>query len=175
MRRWDVIAELLNREQLQTFAEIGTKEGRLTAFILEHCPQVKVYACDPWMAFPATNDPQAETYEGWDFEQIEQEFHERTAPWADRLEFMRTTGHSMAKRIPDRSLDCAFIDARHDYASVLDDIGLWYGKVRPGGWMTGHDFNHKWPGVMRAVAEHFNLMHVVSGEDSVWMFQRPSV
>jgi len=41
--------------------------------------------------------------------------------------------------------------------------------------MTGHDFNHKWPGVMRAVAEHFNLMHVVSGEDSVWMFQRSSV
>lgn len=175
MRRWDVIAGLINENGLKTFAEIGTKEGRLTSFILEHCPDVQVYACDPWIVQPARLDPKAETYEDWDFNAIEAEFWQRVKPWEDRLHFYRGTGDDFAREIENASLDCVFLDARHDYASVLEDISTWYTKVRPGGWLTGHDFNHKWPGVQRAVADHFPLMHVISAADSVWIYAKPNL
>lgn len=65
-------------------------------------------------------------------------------------------------------VDLIFIDALHDYESVKQDIALWWPKVRVGGMLAGHDFNHKWPGCERAVAESFNLMHVGVSSDSVW-------
>ena len=41
--------------------------------------------------------------------------------------------------IPD-NLDFVYVDARHDYCSVHDDIQAWWPKVRRGGFMSGHDF-----------------------------------
>jgi hypothetical protein len=70
--------------------------------------------------------------------------------------------------------DLVFIDARHDYDSVLEDIRLWWPKVRTGGMLCGHDFNHKWPGVERAVADSFNLMHIGVTHDSVWFIIKHS-
>jgi hypothetical protein len=64
--------------------------------------------------------------------------------------------------------DLVFIDALHDYESVKQDIALWWPKVRIGGMLCGHDFNHKWPGCERAVAESFDLMHIGVASDSVW-------
>lgn len=174
MRRWDVLAKLITDHKLRSFAEIGTKEGRLTSFILEHCPDVKVYGCDPWIKQAPGPDPKAETYEDWDFEEIADQFFKRIEPWKDRCHFARLTGAAFSKEFEEDSLDCVFLDARHDYASVLEDISTWYTKVRPGGFITGHDFNHKWPGVQRAVADHFPLMQVIAAEDSVWIYAKPA-
>lgn len=179
MRRWDVIAALLNELHAvtpaeQLFVEVGTKEGRLTAHVLEHCRQARVMACDPWEPQPPSADRDAETYADWDFKQIADTFQRLTAPWADRLQFVQEVGDTLALSVLDGSADVVFLDARHDLASVRSDIRTWWPKVRPGGWLAGHDFNHKWPGVQRAVAEHFDLMQVVNAPDSVWMFAKPS-
>jgi hypothetical protein len=40
----------------------------------------------------------------------------------------------------DDSLDYVYIDARHDYAGVLEDLTAWYPKLRAGGLFAGHDF-----------------------------------
>ena len=67
-----------------------------------------------------------------------------------------------------KEADIVFIDALHDYDSVYEDIRLWWPRVRVGGMLCGHDFNHQWPGVERAVADSFNLMQVGVTSDSVW-------
>ena len=41
--------------------------------------------------------------------------------------------------IQDGSLDFVFIDAAHNYDSVLADLHHWYPKVRSGGLVSGHD------------------------------------
>jgi hypothetical protein len=48
-----------------------------------------------------------------------------------------TTG---AAQLPDESLDCVYLDARHDYTSVTEDLEAWWPKLRRGGVMAGHDF-----------------------------------
>ena len=54
----------------------------------------------------------------------------------------------------DASLDWVHLDARHDYAHVKADIAAWRPKIRPGGWLSGDDFDAaKWPGLVRAVRE----------------------
>lgn len=59
-----------------------------------------------------------------------------------------------AKSYTDHSLDFVFIDAQHDYESVKEDILAWKDKVKPGGFLAGHDYNPEGDyGVGKAVRE----------------------
>lgn len=51
------------------------------------------------------------------------------------------------------TFDAAFIDAAHDYASVVRDIENACGALRPGGDLAFHDYWPGDPGVVRAVNE----------------------
>ena len=169
MRRWDVLKTFIEEEGFETFTEVGCKEGRTTAHILEHCPDCRVTAIDPWMEFPEQGEVAGgESYEAWDFEAIEADFWGRVEPWADRLTFHRKTSLQAADAVEDGSQDLIFIDAAHDYNSVLEDIAAWRPKLRDGGILAGHDFQHSFPSVMDAVADSFNLMVVQVAPDSVW-------
>lgn len=169
MRRWNVLATFIQEEGFKNFTEVGCKEGRTTAFVLEHCPDCRVMAIDPWIPMPqqGTKDG-GESYETWDFKAIETDFWARTEPWANRLTFHRKTSLEAADLVDDDACDLIFIDAAHDYDSVVEDIAAWRPKVREGGILAGHDFQHKFPPVMDAVAACFPLMFVNVAPDSVW-------
>lgn len=65
-----------------------------------------------------------------------------------------TTGDSAesAAAFADASLDGVFIDAAHDYDSVVKDVAAWFPKVKPGGIFAGHDY--PCADVQAAVDEH---------------------
>jgi hypothetical protein len=52
-------------------------------------------------------------------------------------------------------VDFVYIDACHDYKSVLEDIKTYYPILKSGGIIGGHDFCPRYPGVARAVNEFF--------------------
>jgi SAM-dependent methyltransferase len=195
-RRWDFLASLMLSQGYKTFVEVGCKEGRTTGHILKNVPDSRVIAIDPWIAQEKSSDPTRESYENWDFEKIAKEFDQNVGNDGDRCMMVKATSEEAVLlfetsgvaetnvvRYFDEApagwprltygsgiLDCAdivFIDALHDYEHVKQDIALWWPKVRVGGILSLHDFNHKWPGVERAIAEAFDLMHVGVGPDSV--------
>jgi predicted O-methyltransferase YrrM len=165
-RRWDVIESFMKEQGYKNFIEVGCKEGRTTGHVLKTVPEARAVAIDPWMVQTAAS-ADAETYDKWNFAQIEAEFWTNVGDAKDRCQMIRKTSAEAADIIVG-PFDLVFIDARHDYDSVLEDIHLWWPKIRLGGMICGHDFNHKWPGVERAVAQSFNLMHVGVASDSVW-------
>ena len=55
----------------------------------------------------------------------------------------------------DGSLDFVFVDADHAEGSVFNDIRLYYPKVKPNGWMAGHDLTDEFPGVQKDVTRFF--------------------
>jgi hypothetical protein len=46
-----------------------------------------------------------------------------------------------AALFPDASIDWVHLDARHGYDDVIADIAAWRPKVRPGGWLSGDDYD----------------------------------
>ena len=59
--------------------------------------------------------------------------------------------------------DFIYIDASHEYEDVKRDIKLYENLLSPGGYLFGHDFLPRWPGVVKAVLEfavenHFTLL-----------------
>ena len=45
-----------------------------------------------------------------------------------------------ATRFPNSYFDFVYIDARHDYKGVLQDLTDWWPKLKPGGIFAGHDY-----------------------------------
>lgn len=176
----DEIPELLNRRGLLGDAvEIGVKAGRYSELLLSGWGGRRLVSVDPWLAA----DPDAYV----DRANVAQDQHERyyeqtkrrLARHGGRSEIWRLTSAQAARRVEPASLDFVYIDARHDYASVLEDLEAWFPRVRPGGIIAGHDyadgvFASGVFGVKRAVDEFFGRrgleVHSTNGPSSVEMF-----
>ena len=68
-----------------------------------------------------------------------QETARRVAP-TGKVYLIRDASPAVAAHFPDAFFDFVYIDARHDYTSVLTDLCAFWPKVARGGIMAGHDF-----------------------------------
>jgi hypothetical protein len=74
--------------------------------------------------------------------------------YGDTISLIVSDSLTAAGLFGDASLDWVHLDARHDYASLKADIQAWLPKVKPGGWLSGDDYDEaKWPDAVRAVGE----------------------
>lgn len=99
-----------------------------------------------------------------------------TQPVKDVVEIIRADTRDAHKMYEDGSIDFLFIDANHDYESVLLDIKNWFPKVKKGGIIAGHDYNpNAFPGVIQAVNEFFGEENItVSNQSKSWIYEVPS-
>lgn len=76
---------------------------------------------------------------------------------ADRRKVCRMRTVEAALLVPDKHFDYVFIDADHSYEGCMADIVAWKSKVKPGGWLCGHDYDNRYHpefGVKKAVDEY---------------------
>ena len=79
---------------------------------------------------------------------------------------------SASRLFGDASLEWVHLDARHDYASVKADITAWLPKVKPGGWLSGDDYDlERWPEVVKAVADTLPAAEPWSHQQWRWIVQ----
>lgn len=62
------------------------------------------------------------------------------APFKDKVEVCRNFTTVCALNYPDNYFDFIYVDARHDFKGVLQDLHAWWPKLSPGGIMAGHDY-----------------------------------
>ena len=132
---------LLNRRGLLGRAvEIGVANGDFSEHILTRWRGAHLQSVDPWRAAPpdeyvdVSNRSQEQHDEAYEITK------QRLARFGERSTVWRMTSMEAASRIPPGSLDFAYLDGRHDYESVKQDLELWYDKVRIGGIFAGHDY-----------------------------------
>lgn len=68
-----------------------------------------------------------------------QEASRRLAPYGNVV-LVRDYSPGVAKHFPDGFFDYIYVDARHDYSSVLSDLLAFWPKLSKGGIMAGHDY-----------------------------------
>lgn len=74
--------------------------------------------------------------------------------FADAITVVIGDSVTTAGLFPDASLDWVHLDARHDRLHLTSDIRAWLPKVRPGGWLSGDDYDSRdWPEVVATVAD----------------------
>jgi len=58
----------------------------------------------------------------------------------ERVVVIRDLSTRAASLIQDQSLDFVYLDAGHNYDSVIADLEAWRPKVKPGGLLCGDDY-----------------------------------
>ena len=60
--------------------------------------------------------------------------------YGDRIELIKSFSTQAVTKFKDYSIDFIYIDARHDYCSVLEELNNYYPKLKCNGIMAGHDY-----------------------------------
>lgn len=69
--------------------------------------------------------------------------------------------------------DIIYVDAAHEYLSVLQDVTTYFDCLVPQGMMFGDDYSNGWPGVNKAVHEFVNNKNLqLSINSVVWSFEK---
>lgn len=120
--------------------EIGTWDGGFTEAILSKPNVLKVYCVDPYKHFINNEYPDGMN------ELTQQEFDKKynntknkLSIYGERVEFIRQTSLDASKMFEDNTLDFVYIDGNHDYKYVLQDLTVWYPKLKSGGFLCGDD------------------------------------
>lgn len=129
--------------------EVGCLKGRNARVLLQQRPQLQLMMVDPWSEVTLESNPSFKntkdymtrwTQEKWN--QIYKQAMLKTEFAKDRRIVLRGLSVEMSKQVEDKSLDFVFIDADHSYEGCKGDLDAWLPKVKPGGLISGHDFNH---------------------------------
>ena len=150
-------------------AEVGVFRGNHAASLCKHVRPMLLYAVDGYRAYNEWEDLKPL------MESAQKEAKRRLKKY--RVQFVPCD--SLEAHFAD--LDFVYIDAAHDYESVVKDIDHWWKAVRSGGVLGGHDFDHANDdvivvryGVVQAVIEFVTknkLQLYVKGAD--WWVVKP--
>jgi hypothetical protein len=129
----------------KTAAEFGVWKGNFASKILEKSEFIELYyMIDPWAYLPDWN--RAKNVETENFEDIFAQAMAATEFAAEKRVVLRGKTKDVIHKIPDQSLDFAYIDGDHTLRGITIDLIKALPKMKPGGLIGGDDFFPKpWP------------------------------
>ena len=133
--------------------ELGVHEGVTFRHMVDSCPNLTWHGIDLWT--------HKEVFKQW-YNTLREDFKGNT-----RANLIKESTFTAHKHFDNLSIDVVFIDADHKYESVKKDIINWLPKVKPGGYICGHDINQHW--VQQAVTE--TIKTYSTGPDLIWYKQ----
>ena len=140
--------------------EVGVMHGRYSEALLKQWPGF-LHLIDPWVAYPEYTDKNQE--HNYNFNMA----MERLKPLEERFRVWREfNSDDVADKIG--MVDFTYLDGNHAFRYALEDMQIWWPRIRPGGIMAGHDLWHlEWPDVTEAVVLFANLVrrdvHIIRG------------
>jgi hypothetical protein len=161
-------------------AEVGVFAGEMSAALLASNPILHLDMVDSWEGFGAAYEGDSGDWHAGLSQSAQDGFYDaalqRTAFAADRRTVLRQRSTEAARN--RQEYDFVFLDADHSYEGVSSDIVAWAPKIKPGGWLGGHDYeNTDFPkfGVTQAVNEYVAStgLKLELGDNYTWFVHIP--
>lgn len=168
-----------------TVVEVGVSTALLAEHLLMSRSDLSWYGVDPWLgrdeqpaSYAATRDVHASLSRASAEANMAMALR-RLRHFGERATVYREKSPDAAARFDDASLDLVFVDGDHSYEATLADLRGWWPKIRPGGWLGGHDLKNPDPrfafGVDKAVEEFAGETGIQYAPDDgcTYWFQKP--
>jgi hypothetical protein len=118
--------------------EIGTFKGEFSKEIMENWSGT-LYMVDVWRPLPY--EEYLDISNHGQFENgVYVDAMDNIKGYENRAIMVRASSEIASDMFEDNSLDFVYIDANHAYDYVVQDINLWYPKIKKGGYLCGHDY-----------------------------------
>lgn len=163
-KRWHVLEVMAIAGGWTHIAELGVFTAPTTLHLLSTLKGIHLTAVDFYRVPQGNFGQDGFTHYGApDMERLYQDVCEALKPFGERVRLLRMDTQEAAKHVKDNSQNAVFIDADHRTTSVIADMLTWRPKVKPGGWLMGHDWH--WESVREAV---LSIATPVLFPDHVW-------
>lgn len=143
-RSWEILRRL-PADRPAVAVEVGVFKGNNAVQLLQQRSDLTLYLVDPWDVgtedYRRTADYQAR-FRRSRWNAIYSAVCRRLAFAGQRARMIRAPSVAGAAQIPDGSVDLVFVDGNHSRPAVAADVAAWAPKIRPGGWIGGHDYHH---------------------------------
>jgi hypothetical protein len=131
----------------KTGCEVGVKAAANAWDMFSRIDGLRLYLVEPYYDYGDVDFKRGHRAHKYnmleDFNRVNKKKHKFDVRWIiDKSE----RAH---EKIPDECLDFVYIDGNHSYDYCMLDLILYSRKVKPGGIVSGHDYNL--PGVVKAV------------------------
>lgn len=171
MHRWDVITILLREYKVSSThcgcsvgshleaihgVEVGVLYGENATHLLQQNDDLQLLLVDPYLHY---SEPKmtAET-----LLTAKQTMLQNMAKFQSRARWLEMDSIAAAQTQLNGIFDFVFIDANHEEEFVRQDVAVWRPKIKPGGYLMGHDAS--WPGVAPVVKDLGAELY----KDDVW-------
>ena len=131
-----LIPEILNENKCKIGIEIGVFKGEFSKHLLNNWDG-KLFLVDPWRALGSeykdilNSENNLNSY---------QKTMENIKGVENRAIMLRGLSEDVYSIFVDNFFDFVYIDGNHSYEFVKQDIKLWWNKIKPGGFLMGHDY-----------------------------------
>ena len=173
-KAYGLFDRIIQAKKFKVGAEVGVAYGGHAEAILNISTIDKLYGVDPYLHMQNYHDSM--NFSQDKFDELYIYVSKRLARFGDRYEHIRKVSRQAADQIPEQ-IDFVYIDADHSYKGVWGDLCTWFPKVRVGGIIGGHDYNHvNLPEVQQAVDEFFRRFDWIvtsEGHHVWWVEKRP--
>lgn len=156
--------------------EVGVHRGDFAEELLSRTPRAFLgdYHCvDPWVD---TLEGCNHTYWGGatsrqeDFEYCQH----RLRRYGDRVHYHKQYSHDAVKEFEDNSLSLVYLDGNHHLPYISFDLGAWWPKIKPGGFLAGHDIVNAAP-IEDNCVDVLNACMAFSDTHRVWLWLIPQL
>jgi hypothetical protein len=160
--------------------EVGVFVATLSQYLLSKHRFLRLIAVDSWApqarqpeAYQATGDRHA-AMTSQQCTAARLSAHNKLSQYRGRVNVLAMPSVEAARRVRDWSCDLVFLDGDHSEAGVTADLEAWEMKIRPGGYLGGHDFENPRPrykfGVDEAVRKFVEgtSLQVERDSDGTW-------
>lgn len=162
--------------------EVGVLLGKMSEAMLRANANLELWMVDSW----APGDEQPDRYKVTGDAHSNHELKRvldhkaqavnRARHFPNRAHIVHATSMEAATKIKDASMDLVFLDADHSYEGVKEDIEAWQHKVKPGGWIGGHDYLNPEPGFdfsgVEAAVDEWAYGRLIETDDNCTWFHR---
>jgi len=157
---YNPLAKLINDKNYKSVIEIGTAYAGNAFHLLTHTDINSIVCIDPYLYYPAMP---GFTCQG-EYDTLFEFAKFRLLPSLKQVYFIRKTSREAINELGP--VDLIFLDGSHEYEDVKWECENYSKLVKPGGVLSGHDYDI-FEGVNKAVNEVFgNKVNVLPG--NIW-------
>jgi hypothetical protein len=160
--RDDMIATLVPKNGV--YAELGIFKGDFSKKLYSILQPSKLVLIDLFDGIVGSGDQ-----DGNNFSLINIADVYKTLQLDNRFTFLKGDTSSILATFEDNAFDMVYIDADHSYDGCKKDLDIAFLKVKPGGWIMGHDYEinknkakREWVFGVRKAVDEFCKKHNLS-------------
>ena len=100
--------------------------------------------------------------------------YKQNTSYFDSITTIENFSFRVEKKFANNTIDFLYVDGEHTTEALRLDLDMYENKVKPGGFIAGHDYSGAWMSVVNLVNERYGEENITVFSDSSWLVKKTS-